>query len=68
VLRRLAAHPTDPEPTGPASCALLAAMAIEEVVTGGSRARAASLAESALTGGHLLDDSGVLALPGALAG
>jgi DNA-binding CsgD family transcriptional regulator len=52
-----------PEPTSRGACMLLANMALEEVLTGGSRERAVALADRALSGGRLYDEHAVACLP-----
>lgn len=56
----------DPEPDDRTGCMLLADMALLEVLTCGSRTRAAVLATAALTDGHLYGESGEITLPAAL--
>ena len=56
----------DPKPASRAACMLLANMAIEEVITAGSRERAVALAERAFSGGRLHDEHAVASLPSAV--
>jgi DNA-binding CsgD family transcriptional regulator len=57
-----------PEPTGRGACMLLANMALEEVLTAGSREQAVALAEQALSGGRLYDEHALMCLPCAVLG
>ena len=52
-----------PEPTSRGACMLLANMAVEEVLTAGSRERAVALADRALVGGRLYDEHALACLP-----
>ena len=52
-----------PEPTSRAACMMLANIALEEVITAGSRERAVVFAERALVGGRLYDEHAVTCLP-----
>jgi DNA-binding CsgD family transcriptional regulator len=54
---------TAPEPTSRGACMLLANMAIEEVLTAGSRDSAVELADRALSGGRLYDETVLACLP-----
>ncbi|MDD7939972.1 AAA family ATPase [Actinomycetospora lutea] len=63
VEARLARRSRDPEPTTRGGCVLLAALAVEEVIVEGSRARALALAESALSTGILLQEPVMARLP-----
>jgi DNA-binding CsgD family transcriptional regulator len=53
----------EPDPGTRGGCVLLAALALEGVITGGSRMRVLRLAEQALTGGHLLREPVMARLP-----
>jgi DNA-binding CsgD family transcriptional regulator len=52
-----------PEPTSRPACMMLANMALEEVITAGSRERAVMFADRALVGGRLYDEHAVTCLP-----
>lgn len=56
----------EPRPSDRTACMLLANMALVEVLTCGSRARATALATAALSDGHLFGESGEITLPAAL--
>lgn len=59
---RHARRGADPSPDSRGACMLLAALALEEVYTGGSRRRALTLAERSLAGGHLMREQFVARL------
>jgi DNA-binding CsgD family transcriptional regulator len=63
---RIADRRAAPEPTSRAACMLLANIAIEEVITAGSRKQAVELADRALLGGRLYDEHAVACLPSAV--